>query len=114
MNSTTHAGAVAGTGTQQRETGEWRDLADPRRALVVDDLEAGLKEPEFENLELPEPLGPVTEVVDDHKIKRFAFTQDDYNPWCLHESTFGGRTGHAVDRDVNAWTYPAFRRYAAR
>ncbi|MCL4664795.1 hypothetical protein L0Z14_28215 [Burkholderia multivorans] len=49
----------------------WRDLTDPRRAIGVDDLEAGLKEPVFENLEIPEALGPVTITVDDHKIKRF-------------------------------------------
>jgi acyl dehydratase len=74
-------------------TGEalpWRDLTDPRRAAEVDDLEAGLKEPVFENLEIPEQFGPVTIVVDDHKIKRFAFTQDDYSPWSLQGSPFGG------------------------
>lgn len=68
----------------------WRDLTDPRRALSIDDLEAGLKEPVFENLVIPEQLGPVTIVVDDHKIKRFSFTQDDYSPWYLKESPFGG------------------------
>jgi acyl dehydratase len=68
----------------------WRDLTDPRRAVEVDDLEAGLKEPEFENLEIPEQLGPVEIVVDDHKIKRFSFTQNDYSPWYLEASPFGG------------------------
>ncbi len=68
----------------------WRDLTDPRRAVAVDDLEAGLKEPVFENLEIPEQLGPVTIIVDDHKIKRFSFTQDDYSPWYLEASPFGG------------------------
>jgi acyl dehydratase len=68
----------------------WRDLTDPRRAATVDDLEAGLKEPIFENLETPEALGPVTIVVDDHKIKRFSFTQDDYSPWYLQASPFDG------------------------
>ena len=72
----------------------WRDLTDPRRALTVDDLEAGLKEPVFENLEIPEQFGPVSIVVDDHKIKRFSFTQDDYNPWYLTAGPFdGGRIG---------------------
>ncbi|WBU36852.1 MaoC family dehydratase [Homoserinibacter sp. YIM 151385] len=75
----------------------WRDLVDPRRAVEVDDLEAGLKEPEFEQLEIPEQLGPATVVVDDHKIKRFAFTQDDHHPWHLEASPFGGRrVGHAA------------------
>ncbi|WP_234188239.1 hypothetical protein [Shinella sp. NM-101] len=73
----------------------WRDLTDPRRALTVDDLEAGLKEPVFENLDIPEEFGPVLIVIDDHKIKRFAFTQDDYNPWYLSAGPFGGgRIGH--------------------
>lgn len=69
----------------------WRDLTDPRRALTVDDLEAGLKEPEFENLEIPETLGPVTVRIDDHKIKRFAFTQDDFHPWHLEAGPFDAR-----------------------
>src|SRR5829696_5772048 len=68
----------------------WRDLTDPRRAATVNDLEAGLKEPIFENLEIPEKLGPVTILIDDHKIKRFSFTQDDYSPWYLQGSPFGG------------------------
>jgi len=69
----------------------WRDLTDPRRAATVEDLEAGLKEPVFENLEIPEELGPVTITVDDHKIKRFSFTQDDYGPWYLEGCpAFGG------------------------
>ncbi|MEU6643466.1 hypothetical protein ABZ863_13050 [Saccharomonospora sp. NPDC046836] len=75
----------------------WRDLTDPRRALETDDLESGLKEPEFANLEIPEKLGTVRVVVDDHKIKRFAFTHDDHSPWYLEESPFGGqRIGHAA------------------
>ncbi|WP_190816274.1 MaoC family dehydratase [Saccharopolyspora pogona] len=75
----------------------WRDLTDPRRALKTADLEAGLKEPEFENLDIPEKLGTAQVVVDDHKIKRFAFTHDDYSPWHLHESPFDGRRiGHAA------------------
>ncbi|MBZ6203516.1 hypothetical protein KVH17_27975 [Streptomyces olivaceus] len=74
----------------------WRDLTDPRRACDVDDLEAGLKEPEFENLEIPEELGTVDVVVDDHKIKRYAFTHDDHHPWHLAEGPFDGRrVGHA-------------------
>lgn len=74
----------------------WRDLTDPRRAAFEDDLEAGLKEPLFENLEIPEDLGSATITIDDHKIKRFAFTQNDYHPWTLDGSPFDGRRiGHA-------------------
>ncbi|RLL69691.1 MaoC family dehydratase [Streptomyces sp. Z26] len=75
----------------------WRDLTDPRRAAGTEDLEAGLKEPEFENLEIPEDLGTVPVVIDDHKIKRYAFTHDDHSPWHLSGSPFGGRrVGHAA------------------
>ncbi|MFV0425670.1 MAG: hypothetical protein ACK5KU_01385 [Beutenbergiaceae bacterium] len=75
----------------------WRDLTDPRRAREVDDLEQGLKEPVFENLEIPEHLGPVDVLIDDHKIKRYAFTHDDYLPWALDTSPFDGqRIGHAA------------------
>ncbi|PKW16503.1 MaoC family dehydratase [Saccharopolyspora spinosa] len=73
----------------------WRDLTDPRLVAEGVDHEAGLKEPIFENLEIPEKLGTVTIVVDDHKIKRYAFTQDDYYPWHFGGSPFGGRIGHA-------------------
>ncbi|MFC3996139.1 hypothetical protein ACFOVU_09455 [Nocardiopsis sediminis] len=74
-----------------------RDLTDPRAVASGADPEAGLKEPLFENLEIPERLGPVTVRVDDHKIKRFAFTQDDHHPWHLHSSPFEGRRiGHAA------------------
>lgn len=75
----------------------WRDLIDPRMAETVEDLEAGMKDPEFENLDIPEQLGPVVVKIDDHKIKRFAFTQDDYHDWFLRESPSGGdRMGHAA------------------
>ncbi|MFR9731127.1 hypothetical protein ACL03H_18025 [Saccharopolyspora sp. MS10] len=73
----------------------WRDLTDPRVVAHGVDPEAGLKEPVPENLEIPERLGPVTLVVDDHKIKRYAFTQDDYHPWHFGPSPFGGRIAHA-------------------
>lgn len=72
-----------------------RDLSDPRVVAEGIDPEADLKEPVFENLEIPEELGPVTVTVDDHKIKRFAFTQDDYHPWHFGDSPFGCRIGHA-------------------
>lgn len=82
--------------TNANSTEYWRDLTDPRQATEIDDIEAGLKEPVFENLEIPEQLGPVTISVDDHKIKRFAFTQDDFHPWTLDASPFDGRRiGHA-------------------
>lgn len=83
----------------QDSTVPWRDLTDPRRVAELDDVEdreAGLKEPEFENLEIPEDLGVVRELIDDHKIKRYAFTQDEYGPWYFEDSPFGGRIGQAT------------------
>lgn len=75
----------------------WRDITDPRRAGEIDDLEAGLKVPVFENIELHEEFGPVSVRVDDHKIKRYAFSQDDHLDWAIHgDSPFGGRIGHAA------------------
>ncbi|HJE56938.1 MAG TPA: hypothetical protein K8V84_00265 [Nocardiopsis listeri] len=68
-----------------------RDLTDPLSVAEGVDPEAGLKEPLFENLDIPEALGPVTVRIDDHKIKRFAFTQDDHHPWHLDSSPFEGR-----------------------
>jgi len=73
----------------------WRDISDPRRATTVDDLDEGLKSPEFENLEIPERLGPVTIGVDDHKLKRFAFTQDDYTAWSALRAADGTPTAPA-------------------
>ena len=59
--------------------------------------ERKLKEATFENVEIPEDLGPVEVVVDDHKIKKFAFTQNDYNPWCFRDDNpWGRRIGHAA------------------
>lgn len=73
-----------------------RDLTDPTLIAEGVDPEAGLKEPLFENLEIPEDLGPVTIIVDDHKVKRFAFTQDDYHPWHFSDDTpFGHRIAQA-------------------
>lgn len=77
------------------EASTWRDLTDPRRADYMDDLEEGLKSPKFESLDIPETFGPVKLCVDDHKVKRFAFTHDDYHPWHFSDSPFGGRIGHA-------------------
>jgi len=73
-----------------------RNLTDPARALTEDDLERGLKQPVAEAIEIPEHFGPVGVLVDDLKVKRFAFTQDDYGGWYFGESPFGYRIGHAA------------------
>ena len=65
-----------------------RDLTDPRRAIWEDDLEKGLKEPEFDNLEIPEHFGPVQERIDSHKLKRYSFEMDEYSPWFSEKGPF--------------------------
>jgi acyl dehydratase len=49
----------------------------------------------YENIELHEDFGPITELVDDYAVKRFAFAMDDYNPWYFGPSPFGQRIAHA-------------------
>ena len=49
----------------------------------------------YENIVLGEDFGPIEEVVDEYKVKKFAFMMDDYNPWCFGDSPFGKRIGHA-------------------
>ncbi len=50
----------------------------------------------YENIELGEGFGPIEEVVDDYKLKKFAFMMDDYHPWYFGDSPFGKRIGHAA------------------
>lgn len=75
----------------------WRDLTDPRRAQFEDDLEQGLKEPEFDNLVIPETFGPLQELIDEHKLKRYAFEIDEYTSWSFQHGPFedGARIGQA-------------------
>ena len=73
----------------------WRDLTDPRVVASGVDLEADLKEPIFENLEIPEQFGPIQLTIDEHKVRRFAFTQADYNPWSLDKGPEGVPIGQA-------------------
>lgn len=49
----------------------------------------------YENIELHEDFGPITEMVDDYAVKKFAFVMDDYNPWYFEQSPFGRRIAHA-------------------
>jgi len=51
----------------------------------------------YELVEIPKEFGPVQVLVDDHKIKTYAFTQDDYQSWYFADnSPFGKRIGHAA------------------
>jgi acyl dehydratase len=70
-----------------------RNLTDPRRAVAREDLESGAKEPTYENIQIPEDFGPIEVLVDDLKIKRFAFVADDFGDWYLRESPWGPRIG---------------------
>jgi acyl dehydratase len=57
-----------------------------------------LKPVRYELFEIGEEFGPTEIVVDDHFIKRYAFTVDDYHPWSFDEaaSPFGERVGQAA------------------
>ena len=56
----------------------------------------GTKEGLFELVEVGEKFGPVSDLIDDHAIKSYAFTQDDYNPWYFTDNNpFGKRIAHA-------------------
>ncbi|MER8006846.1 hypothetical protein [Streptomyces sp. NPDC094149] len=72
-----------------------RNLTDPSRATHVKDLEAGLKPPVFDEIVIPEEFGPVDLLVDDLKVKRFAFTQDDHGDWYLRAGPDGPRMAQA-------------------
>jgi acyl dehydratase len=55
------------------------------------------KEALYELVEIPEPFGPVDLVVDEAKVKSFAFAVDDYGDWYLGGSSpFGGPIGHPL------------------
>jgi acyl dehydratase len=56
-----------------------------------------LKEATYENVVIPEEFGPIELLVDDHFVKRYAFTVDDYNPRTFgDENPFGRRIGQAA------------------
>jgi acyl dehydratase len=56
-----------------------------------------LKEATYENVVIPEEFGPIELLVDDHFVKRYAFTVDDYNPWAFaDQNPFGRRIGQAA------------------
>lgn len=55
------------------------------------------KEALYELVEVPEAFGPVKVVVDDEKIKSFAFAVDDHGAWYLGtRSPFGGAIGQPL------------------
>lgn len=73
-----------------------RYLKDPRLARDGADLEAGLKAPIYDNIEIPEAFGPVEILVDDFKVKRFAFILDDFDDRYLRAGPDGERIAHSA------------------
>ena len=57
---------------------------------------AQLKEQKWELMEVGEEFGPVEVVVDDQKIKSFAYAVDDYDPAFFVGKPKGQRIGHPV------------------
>jgi acyl dehydratase len=54
-----------------------------------------LREHRFELVEIGEEFGPLEILVDEARVKAFAFAQDDYRPWHFGPSPFGGPVAHA-------------------
>lgn len=54
------------------------------------------KEALFELVEVPEPMGPVTQVVDRRFVLDYAYAQDDFRDWYFVDSPFGGPVGHPL------------------
>ena len=73
----------------------WRDLTDPRKIAKGVDPEANRDEPVFANVHPPERFDAATVLVDDYKVRRYAFTVGDYHPWAFGDSPFGGRIAQA-------------------
>lgn len=57
---------------------------------------AGTKEALYELVEIPEPFGPVEVVVDEAKVRSYAFAQGDFGSWYFGESPFGGPVAHPL------------------
>ena len=55
-----------------------------------------LKEARYENVEIPEPMGPVSVVVDRRYVLDYAFARGDYGDWYFRDSPFGGAVGHPL------------------
>lgn len=58
-------------------------------------MSGSLREHRFELVEVGEEFGPRPIVVDEARVKAFAFAQDDYHPWHFGPSPFGGPVAHA-------------------
>src|SRR5437660_1882114 len=54
------------------------DRADPAAAM-------------WENLRVDTELGPLETTISDHDVKGYGYAVDDFHPWYMHHSPFGGR-----------------------
>jgi hypothetical protein len=45
----------------------------------------------WEDLPVDQELGPLETTISDHEVKSFAYAVDDFHPWYVHDSPFGGR-----------------------
>jgi len=75
LSPRTDSNPARSAAAQTRPQAILRDLTDPGRSMYTDDLEAGLKEPLYENIIIPELFGPIAVHIDLAKARRFAFTQ---------------------------------------
>ncbi|MFD5747355.1 MaoC/PaaZ C-terminal domain-containing protein [Streptomyces sp. NPDC127033] len=55
-----------------------------------------LKEARYELVDIPEPMGPVTVMVDRRKVLDHAYSEDDFGSWYFEDSPFGGAVGHPL------------------
>jgi acyl dehydratase len=64
--------------------------------LVVPFDRPGLKDPTWENVVVGEEFGPLDVVISEHAVKSYVYAIDDYHPWYLHDSPFGGQIAPAA------------------
>ncbi|MFB8387916.1 MaoC/PaaZ C-terminal domain-containing protein [Microbacterium sp. NPDC055910] len=55
-----------------------------------------LKEARYELVEVPEPMGPVSQLIDRRFVLDYAYAQDDFGDWYFVDSPFGGPVGHPL------------------
>lgn len=59
--------------------------------------------------EIGHEITPVDMVIDEDMVERHAFANDDYNPWYMKDSPFGGRvsppTFLSYDTDIMIWNH---------
>src|SRR5215471_17125549 len=59
--------------------------------MIAVPIDPGMKEPIWENIEVGEEFGPVETAISDHDLKSYAYAVDDFHPWYVQNSPFGGR-----------------------